>query len=242
MDVPISAGDPAGAGHLALGNLAVGRTRLFRRRHRADLLPAGGRYLDHRTRSVARSAAEELAALEVPRAWRVTEGARNRSVVRSGGRRPDPRAPGRADARGRRDHAGTSELDRSLLTGETLPVFAGRGAVSAGEVNLTGPLRSAPRPWGATPRCIAWPIWWPSPNRAARATPRSPTARRSSTRPACTSCRRWPFSAGSLHRRSARRAQHRRGGAHHHLPLRAWPRRARGDHGRLGPAVQARDC
>jgi P-type Cu2+ transporter len=27
-----------------------------------------GRYLDHRTRAVARSAAEELAALEVPRA------------------------------------------------------------------------------------------------------------------------------------------------------------------------------
>jgi Cu2+-exporting ATPase len=37
--------------------------------------------------------------------------------------------------------AGTSELDRSLLTGETLPVAAGPGlAVSAGEVNLTGPL------------------------------------------------------------------------------------------------------
>jgi Cu2+-exporting ATPase len=37
--------------------------------------------------------------------------------------------------------SGTSELDRSLLTGETLPVFAGEGqAVSAGEVNLTGPL------------------------------------------------------------------------------------------------------
>ena len=37
--------------------------------------------------------------------------------------------------------AGQSELDRSLLTGETLPVFAEPGlAVSAGEVNLTGPL------------------------------------------------------------------------------------------------------
>src|SRR5690606_10167446 len=32
-----------------------------------------GRYLDHRTRAVARSAAEELAALEVPRAVRLTE-------------------------------------------------------------------------------------------------------------------------------------------------------------------------
>jgi Cu2+-exporting ATPase len=36
---------------------------------------------------------------------------------------------------------GTSELDRSLLTGETLPVFAAAGQiVSSGEVNLTGPL------------------------------------------------------------------------------------------------------
>ena len=32
-----------------------------------------GRYLDHRTRAIARSAAEELTALEVPRAWRLTE-------------------------------------------------------------------------------------------------------------------------------------------------------------------------
>ncbi len=32
-----------------------------------------GRYLDHRTRAVARSAAQELAALEVPRAWRVAD-------------------------------------------------------------------------------------------------------------------------------------------------------------------------
>jgi len=36
---------------------------------------------------------------------------------------------------------GQTEIDRSLLTGESLPVFAGPGAqLSAGEVNLTGPL------------------------------------------------------------------------------------------------------
>ena len=36
---------------------------------------------------------------------------------------------------------GQSELDRSLLTGETRPIYAGPGqVVSAGEVNLTGPL------------------------------------------------------------------------------------------------------
>jgi len=101
-----------------------------------------GRYLDHRTRAIARSAAEELTALEVPRATRLRDGAEDTvSVaelavgdlirVRPGGRMP---VDGEIAA-------GTSEIDRSLLTGETRPVFAGEGqAVSAGEVNLTGPL------------------------------------------------------------------------------------------------------
>ena len=101
-----------------------------------------GRYLDHRTRTIARSAAEELTALEVPRATRLRDGAEevvgvselaagDLVLVRPGGRMPvDGEIIG-----------GTSEIDRSLLTGETLPVFAGEGqAVSAGEVNLTGPL------------------------------------------------------------------------------------------------------
>jgi Cu2+-exporting ATPase len=101
-----------------------------------------GRYLDHRTRAIARSAAEELTALEVPRATRLRDGAEevvgiaelavgDLILVRPGGRMP---VDGEIVS-------GTSELDRSLLTGETLPVFAGEGqAVSAGEVNLTGPL------------------------------------------------------------------------------------------------------
>jgi Cu2+-exporting ATPase len=101
-----------------------------------------GRYLDHRTRAVARSAAGELAALEVPRALRLDDGAEtlvsvgdlvpgDLVLVRPGGRMPvDGVVTG-----------GASEVDRSLLTGETLPVFAGPGSVvSAGEVNLTGPL------------------------------------------------------------------------------------------------------
>ena len=102
-----------------------------------------GRYLDHRTRAVARSAAEELAALEVPRALRLDDGGEPAEVavgdlavgdhilVRPGGRMP---VDGQVVE-------GQSELDRSLLTGETLPVFAEAGSVvSAGEVNLTGPL------------------------------------------------------------------------------------------------------
>ncbi|WP_397542513.1 heavy metal translocating P-type ATPase [Roseovarius salis] len=101
-----------------------------------------GRYLDHRTRSIARSAAEELTALEVPRAIRIRDGAEetvavaelaagDTVLVRPGGRMP---VDGEIVD-------GTSEIDRSLLTGETVPVFAGEGQpVSAGEVNLTGPL------------------------------------------------------------------------------------------------------
>ena len=102
-----------------------------------------GRYLDHRTRAIARSAAEELTALEVPRAWRVGPDGAEVEVpvaalrpgmlirVRPGGRMP---VDGEIVE-------GRSELDRSLLTGETRPCFAGPGGlVSAGEVNLTGPL------------------------------------------------------------------------------------------------------
>lgn len=102
----------------------------------------GGRYLDHRTRAAARSAAQELSALEVPRAVRVRDGIEeivsasalaigDMVVIRPGGRVP-------VDGVIR---AGASEIDRSLLTGETIPVPAGPDTrVSAGEVNLTGPL------------------------------------------------------------------------------------------------------
>ncbi|WP_371225556.1 heavy metal translocating P-type ATPase [Roseovarius sp. 2305UL8-3] len=101
-----------------------------------------GRYLDHRTRAIARSAAEELTALEVPRALRMRDGIEEEVnvaelvigdlvLVRPGGRMP-------VDGEIVDGH---SELDRSLLTGETLPVLAEPGqGVSAGEVNLTGPL------------------------------------------------------------------------------------------------------
>lgn len=101
-----------------------------------------GRYLDFRSRAAARSAAEELAALEVPRAIRLEDGAErlvpiaeiaagDLVLVRPGGRMP---VDGEVTA-------GQSELDRSLLTGETLPIRAVAGTlVSAGEVNLTGPL------------------------------------------------------------------------------------------------------
>ncbi|MGX9354939.1 heavy metal translocating P-type ATPase [Roseobacteraceae bacterium S113] len=102
-----------------------------------------GRYLDHRTRAIARSAAEELAALEVPRAVRWASGGEETvplAEIAVGDiivLRPGARAPVDGEI-----VEGHSELDRSMLTGETLPVYAAPGmTVSAGEVNLTGPLR-----------------------------------------------------------------------------------------------------
>ncbi len=101
-----------------------------------------GRYLDYRSRAAARSAAEELAALEVQRAILSRDGREvlvpvaevavgDLAIVRPGGRMPVDGVVAQ----------GQSELDRSLLTGETLPVPVVPGSeVSAGELNLTGPL------------------------------------------------------------------------------------------------------
>ncbi len=101
-----------------------------------------GRYLDYRTRAIARSAAQELAALEVPRAVRLEAGAERTvpvSELRVGDLilvRPGGRMPVDGEIL-----EGFSEIDRSLITGETRPIFAEPGMiVSAGEVNLTGPL------------------------------------------------------------------------------------------------------
>jgi Cu2+-exporting ATPase len=102
----------------------------------------GGRYLDHMTRAAARSAAQELAALEVPRAIRLT--ADGQETVAVADLEPGDLISVRPGARMPADGLvteGESEVDRSLLTGESLPIRAAPGqAVSAGEVNLTGPL------------------------------------------------------------------------------------------------------
>lgn len=142
MDVPIvlaialalvtSVWETALSGHHAYFDAAMALTFFL----------LAGRYLDHRTRSAARSAAEELSALEVPRAWRV-DGREVHEVPVSRLRVGDHvlvRPAGRMPVDGT-VIVGQSELDRSLLTGETEPVFVQVGqSVSAGEVNLTGPL------------------------------------------------------------------------------------------------------
>jgi Cu2+-exporting ATPase len=139
MDVPISLAIVLATGMSVFETFQSGAHAYFDAALSLTFFLLAGRYLDYRTRSVARSAAEELAALEVPRATRedgtvvaigdLTKGDIIRVV-------PGARVP--VDGIVTR---GASELDRSVLTGETLPVCVSVGTVlSTGEVNLTGPL------------------------------------------------------------------------------------------------------
>ncbi len=142
MDVPISLALILASSISVFETIHSGHHAYFDAAVMLAFFLLAGRYLDHRTRAVARSAAEELAALEVPRATVLREGAElvvaisdlvpgDLVRVRPGGRMPVDGVV----------VEGTSEVDRSLLTGESLPVWAGpETVVSAGEVNLTGPL------------------------------------------------------------------------------------------------------
>ncbi|MDE0590686.1 heavy metal translocating P-type ATPase [Halocynthiibacter sp. C4] len=147
MDVPIALAIALALGTSLYETAHSGEHAYFDAALTLTCFLLAGRYLDHRTRAVARSAAEELAALEVPRALRIVLGPNGEKIeetvlisdlakgdlllVKPGGRMP---VDGEVVE-------GKSELDRSLLTGETLPVFVEQGQlVSAGEVNLTGPL------------------------------------------------------------------------------------------------------
>ena len=101
-----------------------------------------GRYLDHRMRVAARSAAQELAALELPRAVRVRDGV-GETVALAALRLGDlihVAAGMRLPVDGRVTE-GHSQTDRSLVTGESLPASVAPGDIlSAGEVNLHAPL------------------------------------------------------------------------------------------------------
>jgi Cu2+-exporting ATPase len=142
MDVPISLALILASGISLFETWAGGEHAYFDAAVMLCFFLLAGRYLDHRTRAIARSAAQELAALEVPRATVLVDGA---EVVRaiskvSVGDLVRVRPGGRMPVDGVVTD-GASEVDRSLLTGESLPVYAGPGSVvAAGEVNLTGPL------------------------------------------------------------------------------------------------------
>ncbi|MGB5557964.1 MAG: heavy metal translocating P-type ATPase [Paracoccaceae bacterium] len=139
MDVPISLAIVLASAMSVYETMQGGEHAYFDAALSLTFFLLAGRYLDHRTRSIARSAAEELTALEVPRALRAsgeTVAVAKLAVGDLVRVLPGARVPVDGIVR-----EGASEIDRSLLTGESLPVAAGPDtAVSAGEVNLTGAL------------------------------------------------------------------------------------------------------
>ena len=141
MEVPIALAILLACATSLAETVTGGRTAWFDAALSLTFFLLVGRYLDHRARAAARSAAADLAALEIQRATLI-EGQARRSVavadLRPGDRialAPGMRAPvdGRAESPAR--------LDRSALTGESVPVeVAEGGAVCAGEVVLGAPL------------------------------------------------------------------------------------------------------
>ena len=144
MDVPISLAVVLAAGNSLFETIQGGQHAYFDAGISLIFFLLIGRYLDHRSRAAARSAAAELTAMS----------ARSALVIGPDGRRAFVRAedlvPGalvevaageRVPADGRIE-TGTSDLDRSMVTGETTPEAVGPGAdVHAGMLNLSGPLR-----------------------------------------------------------------------------------------------------
>ena len=142
MDVPISLAILLAGGMSLYETTQSGEHAYFDAALSLTFFLLAGRYLDYRTRASARSAAQELAALEVPRALKLINGVETITpaseleiddviVIKPGTRVPVDGVI----------LTGESEIDRAFLTGESLPVYAGpETAVSAGEINLTGPL------------------------------------------------------------------------------------------------------
>ncbi len=143
MDVPISLALILASGVSLLETMEGGEHAYFDAALSLTFFLLIGRYLDYRTRIAARSAAVELAALEVHRATRVLPDGSHETVPMDAVREGDLIAVA-AGSRVPVDGTvvdGRSELDPSMLTGETMPEAVGEGAhVIAGMMNLTGPL------------------------------------------------------------------------------------------------------
>ncbi|MCY4541928.1 MAG: heavy metal translocating P-type ATPase [Rhodobacteraceae bacterium] len=142
MDVPISLAILLAAGHSLFETALGGQHAYFEAALALTFFLLAGRYLDLHTRSSARSAAQQLSALEPDQVTvKGTHGEREAPlssvhkgqviVVRAGDRIP-------LDGTVR---SGSSDVDNSFLTGESRPVPATVGsAVAAGQFVHTGRL------------------------------------------------------------------------------------------------------
>ncbi|MEH6831132.1 MAG: heavy metal translocating P-type ATPase [Sulfitobacter sp.] len=142
MDVPISLAILLAAGMSLFETLNGGDHAYFDAALSLTFFLLIGRFMDHRTRSAARSAAKELTALEVQTAQRVSDGTTQTVpvstlaigdviTVPTGARVP-------VDGTLISDHA---LMDRSFLTGESAAVNVAQDAMlQAGEINVAAPL------------------------------------------------------------------------------------------------------
>ncbi|MEM8577758.1 MAG: heavy metal translocating P-type ATPase [Pseudomonadota bacterium] len=154
MDVPISLAIVLAAGMSLYEALHSGAHAYFDAALSLTFFLLIGRYLEHRTKSAARSAARELAALEEHRAQRktgtrvetvdVAELAIGDTVLVGAGVRVPVDGTLRAQA---------AFTDRSFLTGESEPVQHSAGAdLCAGEINLGAPFEVTVTAIGADTR------------------------------------------------------------------------------------------
>lgn len=143
MDVPISLAILLASGMSLFESLNGGHHAYFDAAVSLTFFLLIGRYMDHRTRSAARSAAKELTALEVHSAGRVVAGevqTVNVTDLAVGDIVMVP-AGARVPVDGELITA-SALLDRSILTGETAAVDAKAGAIlQAGEINLSAPFQ-----------------------------------------------------------------------------------------------------
>jgi Cu2+-exporting ATPase len=144
MDVPISIGVILTLAISFVETVLRGRDAYFDAAVSLLFLLLIGRWLDHRLRASARSAAADLLAMQAPAATLLAEDGTERRIplseIVSGDLlivRPGERIPVDAVIT-----AGVSELDNSLLTGETTPARVVPGEpCQAGAMNLGGVLR-----------------------------------------------------------------------------------------------------
>ena len=143
MDVPISLALILAFSVSAAETLAGGRHAYFDAVVMLLFFLLIGRFLDARVRRRAYSAARDLAALANRSVTRLSESGRA-ETVRASAIQPGDRillAPGERAVIDMTILDGASELDESLVTGETHPRAAAEGmSVLAGAVNLTRPL------------------------------------------------------------------------------------------------------
>jgi Cu2+-exporting ATPase len=143
MDVPISLAILMAAGMSLFETLNGGAHAYFDAALSLTFFLLIGRYMDHRTRSAARSAAKELTALEVQTAQRITKHTSETVAVASLNIGDILMVP--TGARVPVDGVLISSnalTDRSILTGETAAIGLVQDApLQAGEINIAAPLK-----------------------------------------------------------------------------------------------------